>query len=230
MTWGRLTLCLAAVLLALTEVRAAPLDVDGCARLKTEQATLEQAGVRGNMAKGPQWAKANLAPEKLEQIRRLLEVEGQFLFRCSGRTLVQLPPEPEGDPAATTSDTNDEGKETPAPTAKVSAPPAVAKQSTDVVKKAPAAAAKAPMAAAPAEKLTGGQPKQESEHKKAPAVVKAPAPAAPAKKGDGTQPPPAKAATVKPKPKPKANDALKAPPADPSADPFAAQVTPAAKK
>ena len=42
------------------------------------------------MAKGPEWAKANLGPEKLQQVQRLIEVEEQLLFRCQGKPLVQL--------------------------------------------------------------------------------------------------------------------------------------------
>ena len=44
------------------------------------------------MGKGPEWAKVNLAPEKLEQIRRLIELDEQLLFRCGGRPLVVIPP------------------------------------------------------------------------------------------------------------------------------------------
>ena len=98
MTRSGLSLVIAALLLQAPAARAAQLDKDSCAKLKTEQAQLEQGGVRGSMGKGPQWAKANLAPEKLEQIRRLIEVDEQLLFRCGGRPLVLLPSDP--DPAA----------------------------------------------------------------------------------------------------------------------------------
>ena len=98
MTRSGLSLVIAALLLQAPAARAAQLDKDSCAKLKTEQAQLEQGGVRGSLGKGPQWAKANLAPEKLEQIRRLIEVDEQLLFRCGGRPLVLLPSDP--DPAA----------------------------------------------------------------------------------------------------------------------------------
>ena len=80
--------------------RGAPLDKDGCANLRAEQGQLEQAGTRGNMAKGrngprPTWT------AKLEQIRWLLEVDEQLLFRCQGKPLVDLPKDPtDPDPAA----------------------------------------------------------------------------------------------------------------------------------
>ena len=56
--------------------------------------------MRGNMAKGPEWAKANLADDKLQQIKRLIDLDGQLLFRCTGQRLVELPAEAEADPAS----------------------------------------------------------------------------------------------------------------------------------
>jgi hypothetical protein len=101
MTRFGITFLVAALLLPMPAARTAPLDKDGCANLKAEQGQLEQAGTRGNMAKGPQWAKTNLEPEKLTQIRRLLEVDEQLLFRCHGKPLVNLPKDPtDPDPAA----------------------------------------------------------------------------------------------------------------------------------
>ena len=88
---NRLALSLAALLLALPGALAAPLEKEDCDKLKLEQDHLEQEGVRANMAKGPEWAKGNLKPEQLEQIRRVIEVDGQLLFRCNGRPLVTLP-------------------------------------------------------------------------------------------------------------------------------------------
>jgi hypothetical protein len=95
----RTALLLVFLLLQLPTARAAQLDKAACDKLKTEQAELEQGGVRAAMANGPQWAKANLKPEQLEQIRRMLDVEGQLLFRCNGRPLVALPKDVEADPA-----------------------------------------------------------------------------------------------------------------------------------
>jgi outer membrane biosynthesis protein TonB len=91
---------LAAALLVATAARSSPLGKDGCAQLKLEQAELEHAGTRASMSKGPQWAKNNLEPAKLEQIRRLLEIDEQLLFRCGGKPLVSLPKDPDPDPAA----------------------------------------------------------------------------------------------------------------------------------
>src|SRR5215510_7621302 len=92
--WPRITgigALLGALSWALGGAAAAALDQEACARLKTELLQLELAGVRVSMAKGPDWAKANLATDKLDQIKRLLEVEEQILFRCQGKPLVVLP-------------------------------------------------------------------------------------------------------------------------------------------
>ncbi len=39
-------------------------------------------GTRDDMERGPEWAKANLPPDRLENILRLIEVEEQLEFRC----------------------------------------------------------------------------------------------------------------------------------------------------
>jgi hypothetical protein len=204
-----LALCVAAGLAVLANGHAAPLEPEVCAKLKDERVVLEQAGVRGNMAKGPQWAKANLPPDKLDQIRRLIDVESQLLFRCSGQRLIELPAGVEADPAAVVpTDEAAEGKEPSA--AKADAAP-------DSDKKAPAekkaAVAKTPSAdkAAPAKAKTDA----DAAKAKAPAK-KAPAKQAPEKASEaGAQP----KAAAKPKPKAKADDAFKPPPSDPE-NPF----------
>ena len=53
-----------------------------CDRLKTENAALVKQGVPKLMEKGPEWAKANLDPAKLDQIKRLIDVSEQIMFRC----------------------------------------------------------------------------------------------------------------------------------------------------
>lgn len=65
-----------------TPVRASRLDKDACEALKTEVAGLVGAGVRDEMAKGPEWARSNLPRERLAGIQRLIEVEEQIAFRC----------------------------------------------------------------------------------------------------------------------------------------------------
>ena len=170
----------------------------GCAKLKDEQAALEQAGVRGSMAKGPEWAKGNLSPDKLEQVRRLIEVDEQLTFRCHGKPLVQLPPEIEADPAAIPPGTD--GKD---------APGKAAVKKKGAVKKA---------AARPADKAGQEAGKQEPAVRRA-----APAKAAAAKANAEKAAQPPGGAPAKAKPKPKANDAYRPTPGDPTGNPFAGQ-------
>jgi hypothetical protein len=199
MTRLGITLITAALLLQLPAARATPLGKDGCAKLKTEQAELEKAGTRASMNKGPQWAKANLEPEKLEQIRRLLEVEEQLLFRCHGKPLVNLPKDAiDPDPAAR--DPNAK-----APAAKAAKTPKLKKEA---VKKAAAPDAPAKDVA----KEASGAAKAPPEPKPAPAKTET-------KPGKKTA---QKSAAAK-KGKPKADDAYRAPAAEPGANPFASR-------
>jgi hypothetical protein len=158
----RRSLGLSAVVLLLQvgAAGAASLDKETCDKLKGELTLLEGAGARANMAKGPDWAKANLAAEKLGEIKRLIEVDELLLFRCQGRQLVILPAEVELDPAAAEpkedgTDAAKDGKAPPAadkkapPAKKAAAPPAKAtaggeaKGVVDAPKKVEAAPAKA---------------------------------------------------------------------------------------
>lgn len=61
---------------------AARLDKEACDALRTEEAGLEAAGIKGDMQQGPEWAKTNLAPERLQQVARWIEIEEQLSFRC----------------------------------------------------------------------------------------------------------------------------------------------------
>lgn len=114
-------LLLAALAFAYADVRAEQLDAATCGQLKGELVRMEQNGARGNMAKGPEWAKANLPPDKLDQVRRLIELDEQLLFRCSVRNLVELPPDADADPPA------DQAGKDAAP-AKADGPPAAQKK------------------------------------------------------------------------------------------------------
>ena len=200
-----LALCVAAGIAALADVHAAPLDADACAKLKVERESLEQAGVRGNMAKGPQWAKANLPADKLEQIQRLIELESQLLFRCSGQRLIELPASVEADPAATgPGEDASEGKAAAEPAGKSDTPP-------------PGATKKAPVAKA-AGKPSPATAKTDEKAKAPAAKPPAPAKRTPEKAGEDGAEPPAKAAAkpkAKAKAKAKGDDAYKPPPSDP---------------
>ena len=129
---------LAALTLSFRDVRAAPLDAATCGQLKGEQVRMEQSGVRDRMAKGPSWAKANLAADKIDEVRRLIELDEQLLFRCSTRNLVELPAEADADPPPAVPGASEDGKDAASP--KADAPPAGQKK--PAAKSAPAEPAK----------------------------------------------------------------------------------------
>ena len=61
---------------------AEKLDKESCKSLSVELGSLVAAGVKGDMDRGPEWAKANLSPERLGEIKRLMELGEQLEFRC----------------------------------------------------------------------------------------------------------------------------------------------------
>lgn len=208
MTRGSIALVAAALVAhALAAAHAAPLDKDECAKLKGEQALLEQGGVRGSMGRGPEWAKANLSADKLEQVRRIIEIDEQLLFRCQGKSLVNLKEVPDPDPAASTGKAAPKVPAAKAPAAK--APAAKAPAAKAPVKKAPAQPAVKEAPKPPAKKAAM-QPAAGAvkEAPKAPGAAKAPAgpvPASPAGDAPANTAEPAREA--KAKPKRKTNDA-----------------------
>jgi hypothetical protein len=143
-----LMLALAGVLLPGAAAYASSLDKDTCKSLEEEQYKLEQTGVRTTMAKGPAWGKANLDADKLQQVRRLIEVDELVLFRCQGKPLVLLPSNVDADPLNTDPDggKENEAHAAGAKDAAKAGPNAAAvktdKSTTDVAKKAAAPAAK----------------------------------------------------------------------------------------
>lgn len=243
MTRSGLSLVIAALLLQAPATRAAQLDKDSCGKLKTEQAQLEQGGTRGSLGRGPEWAKANLAPEKLEQIRRLIEVDEQLLFRCGGRPLVILPSDP--DPAAREVESKDGAKGPPAKAArtpatekktpaiekkkavplKKAAAPAVDQPAKEVAKETPPPTAVPPPEAAPAPAKEAA--KEPPPATTAPQPAAAPVPSPPPSKEEADK----KAAAVKAaKAKKKANDAYRPPAPEWGSNPFPDQAAPSAKK
>jgi len=61
---------------------ASKLDKSACQNLKDELGGVLATGARDDMERGPEWAKANLAPDKLNNIKRLIDIEAQLEFRC----------------------------------------------------------------------------------------------------------------------------------------------------
>lgn len=85
----RYALAAAVSAFALPNVAAAEmLDEPACNALKNEQQRLAAEGLKTDMLRGPEWAKANLPAARFEQIKHLMDVEEQIAFRCP------LPPPP----------------------------------------------------------------------------------------------------------------------------------------
>jgi hypothetical protein len=81
-TWIRSGLVLALFAAGGGVACAERLDKDTCKSLIVERDSLVAAGVQGEMDRGPEWAKTNLAPERLSEIKRLMELGEQLEFRC----------------------------------------------------------------------------------------------------------------------------------------------------
>jgi hypothetical protein len=83
---------------------AAPLNEEECTALKQEYDRLLHEGVKSDMERSPDWAKANLPPVRLEKIARLIVVEEQLSFRCdqlvTARPALAAPQAAERPPAA----------------------------------------------------------------------------------------------------------------------------------
>ena len=202
---------LAALTLSFGDVRAAPLDAATCGQLKGEQVRMEQGGVRDRMAKGPSWAKANLAADKIDEVRRLIELDEQLLFRCSARNLVDLPAEADADPPPAVPGASEDGKDAASPKADAARRPARKSLRPRALR------VNLPRHPLPRPRRKR-RPSRPPRPKAAPPAKKQ----APAKDA-GAAPPPEKAAAAKPKPKAKVDDAFKAPPPNPNVDPFANQ-------
>jgi hypothetical protein len=74
---------------------AAKLDKTACAALSSELAAIKNSGIKADMERGPEWAKANMPPERLQSALRLLELEDQLEFRCSMRGIAKQQDKPE---------------------------------------------------------------------------------------------------------------------------------------
>jgi hypothetical protein len=196
---GGVTLFLLGLLLQGIGAQAANLDKEACTRLEEEQVKFEKAGVRATIAKGAAWAKDNLSADKLQDVRRLIEVDEQILFRCQGKPLVLLPSSVDADPVATTDENTPDGEK-----------PADGK--TAPAKTAAPKAAAAKSDAAPVKKA-------------APVVPKATAPTQPKPQSKDGAAKSSEAAAAKPKPAPKkkVDDAYKPPQPDSGQSPFGFQ-------
>jgi hypothetical protein len=83
------------------ETWATHLDKAACADLNAELSGLLASGLKEDMDKGPAWAAANLPPERLVAINKVIELQAQVEFRCGspGRNLAKSPNPKPGDKA-----------------------------------------------------------------------------------------------------------------------------------
>jgi hypothetical protein len=58
------------------------IDAETCAQLRLEQNKFRQSGILNDMRKGPEWAKANLTPERLREVEHYLTLDEQVEFGC----------------------------------------------------------------------------------------------------------------------------------------------------
>jgi hypothetical protein len=152
---------LAAGLSGSSGLSADPLDKPACDRLQSEKQTLAVLGVDKEFAKGPDWAKANLAQSELNLLKRYIDVDEQLKFRCGlAMVTLQLPDEPEDGPDDDSAPAN--GGTVPIPErrdaamAKPAAKPAIAPVKTQP------AAVKPGTPAAPAKPAPKPAPKSQS--------------------------------------------------------------------
>lgn len=117
MNWVRLSA--AALILSGAPALARQFEPAVCEKAKADQAQLVAAGVKDDMAKGPEWAASNLSPERIARIKTYLALEEDIRFRCP--LVLPKPPKPEKTTSATqdATETSPETKPVkPAPKAK----------------------------------------------------------------------------------------------------------------
>lgn len=89
---------LAAMIVALAGApgvaEAAPLDEAACSGIKTERDGLIAKGLEADIARGAEWGKVNLPPDRLKEIARLIDLNEQLTFRCGQLTVTR----PDGKP------------------------------------------------------------------------------------------------------------------------------------
>ncbi len=213
---AKLALVLAFPLGGISPAAAVPLDAPACEQLQTQLDTLRNEGAAADMARGPEWARANLPLARLQRIETLLEVEEQLNFRCGlAKSRITLPTTIEGGeeeipaPGEATVEGSAGGVALPQRAPAQKRPAAAATMTVPKTPAPNAPAAKAPVAKAPAAKPAAAK---DAEKKSAPpqkASVKAAKPPA-----EATEP---KKAPAKKKQQPKTDDAYRPAPRPPQA-------------
>jgi len=64
------------------ETGAVPLTEAACQRYAAERSILSRLGVEKYVARGPEWARANLTPPQLDLIQRYIKLDEALKFRC----------------------------------------------------------------------------------------------------------------------------------------------------
>lgn len=83
---------------AATAAHAAPLPPETCDALRAEVTLLEGGGAGSNFERGVEWGKANLTPEQMRYVARLIALREQVAFRCRP-ALIEMPTPPLPPPA-----------------------------------------------------------------------------------------------------------------------------------
>lgn len=71
--------------------RAAPLDEAVCKDLDAQQKQLELQGIKDDLAKGPEWGKANLTMARLAVVKQYIEITEEVSFHCPSLVVVSVP-------------------------------------------------------------------------------------------------------------------------------------------
>jgi len=58
------------------------IDADTCTQLRLEQIKFRQSGIVDDIQKGPEWAKANLTPDRLREVEHYMALDEQVKFGC----------------------------------------------------------------------------------------------------------------------------------------------------
>lgn len=75
-------LAVMASLAAGSAARADRVNITDCKGFEAEKVALDKTGIAEDVAKGPEWGKANLSPERLRNVGRYIFLEEQLTFRC----------------------------------------------------------------------------------------------------------------------------------------------------
>ena len=70
---------------------AAPLDETICKTYDAQQKILESQGLKADVAKGPDWAKATLSAARIVLVKQYIYIKEQVAFRCPSLIVVSVP-------------------------------------------------------------------------------------------------------------------------------------------